>query len=934
MVETDHFAVYYYAPLGDIAHRVAVVAERSHRVLAPALGHEPAGRTHIVVVDDTDGSNGFASVLPRNAITLFATAPSGLSTLNDHDDWLYGLTAHEYTHILHLDSIGGLPALYNKIFGKIWAPNQVQPRWIIEGISTYQESKRSSSGRTRSALFDMILRVPTLAGEELRLDAVTAGPRAFPHGTAAYLYGSHFLKYVFDRFGDDTVRKLSWEYGSNPIPYAVNRSIERVTKRTFNQLYADWRQHLRNKYRMTLRGIERRGRREGRRLTYIGEANASPIYTRDGRHLVWRQSTGSERARFRRMPVGANAGKAEDYVIIDRTGTFDVLSDGSLLVEQTDNFRTNYAYQELFVWRRKTRRMEQLTRGVRSRDPASSPDERRVAFVTNARSRSRLAMIAMRPDAKVEILYTGPGRFDQVSAPAWAPDGKTIAFSAWRAGGFRDILMIDLATRKVTELMRDRAIDADPVFGPKGRYLYYSSDRTGIYNVYAYDLRTKKTHQVTNVVGCALVPTVSPDGKRLAYQGFARNGYEIYEIALDPARWLEPELYVNTRPEPVSISDTEVRVSKPRAYRPLATLSPQTYQVQLVNNSFGRAVNVVTQGADIVGFHSYSLATTLGLERGDLSIGGSYLYRRLWPSLRVTASRSIARRGGVVIDGVNTLFTEEFLGLTLSAAVPVLQLPDGAASMSIAYDVDWLRNVEDQVGPPDPNALVPRLPETDVRVSGLALRFNYGDTRGYIYTLGPQEGQALSGSIRVDHPALGSDFRALTLSYAWLGFYRLPFGQTPVLSFRFAGGLRTTDRRRSGVFSLGGLPEQDLVDSVLKSVRAGSTGYLRGFPSRIATGRQFHLANLEYRQELWNIERGVSTLPFYLRRLHLAGLLDVGNAFNGEIDPRDFKFSVGGALRLDMLFGYFVPGSLDIGYSRGLTEGGVGQYWMLLTGTL
>ena len=124
-LESAHFLISYYEPNGDIARRVAVVAERAHRVLAPALGHEPSEKTLITITDDTDGANGFASVIPRNQIGLFATAPDSLSVLNDHEDWLYGLVAHEYAHILHLDTIHGLPILYNYFVGKKWAPNNV-----------------------------------------------------------------------------------------------------------------------------------------------------------------------------------------------------------------------------------------------------------------------------------------------------------------------------------------------------------------------------------------------------------------------------------------------------------------------------------------------------------------------------------------------------------------------------------------------------------------------------------------------------------------------------------------------------------------------------------------------------------------------------------------------------------------------------------------
>jgi Tol biopolymer transport system component len=932
-IETEHFVIHYYEPLLDVARRVAASAERSHAVLVPVFDHEPDEKTQIVITDDTDGANGFASVIPRNRIGLYATAPTSLSSLNDHDDWLYALVAHEYTHVLHLDSIGGLPRWINKIVGKTWAPNQVQPRWVIEGIATYQESEQSAGGRIRNSLFDMDLRAVTLADQDHDLDAVTNLPRDWPRGNAAYLYGSHFLKYVFDRYGRDALRELSWSYGSSPIPFGLNRAIREATGHTFEDLYADWRQHLRDKYSIQLEAVERRGRREGRRLTFTAETNRTPRYTLDGQHIVWLQSDGFSPGGFRRMPVGANAGKAQDYASLDRIGEYAMLSDGSMVVEQTNTYRSNYSYHDLYLWDRQTQTMRALTHGLRARDPAMSPDERWVAFVINGESRSRLAVMPLSPHAPHRVLWEGEGRFDQVAAPAWSPDGKVIAFSAWSRGGYRDLWSIDVASGRAQRITHDRAIDIGPVFSPDGAYLYYVSDRSGIYNVYALERGTNRHHQVTNVVGGAVLADVSPDGKRLVYQGFGVGGYDLYEMELDPARWLEPAPYVDDRPEAVEIREDHVAISAPRPYRPLETLAPRNYTVGLLTNSFGSAVNVATNGGDIVGIHSYSLALTLGLDRPGIDIGASYSYGALWPSLRLAAARTTSRRTGVLVDGVNLPYDLDSYGLTASLGLPVLRTARGSGGLSFDYDADWNRVVEDPYQQPDPNDLLPRLAR-DSRFAGVALRWTYSDARGSIYGVGPQEGQSASASLRLDHPVLGSDARALSIGYRWETYRMLPWSPTSSLAVHVAGGIRTNATGNPGNYSLGGVPEQDVVQSILDSARAGSSGYLRGYARGAVSGRQYHLANIEYRQELLSFERGLATLPVFVRRLHVAGLLDAGNAFSGDFDLRDFKAGVGGSLRLDMIFGYFVPGSLDVGYARGLTSDGIGEYWLLLTGTL
>lgn len=933
-IETEHFVIHYYEPLLDIARQVAAAAERSHAVLVPVFAHAPEEKTQVIITDEIDGANGFASVVPRNRVQLYASAPTSLSSLNDHDDWIYGLVAHEYTHIVHLDSIGGLPRLVNKIFGKIWSPNQVQPRWVIEGIATYQESEHTSGGRTRNALFEMDLRAATLAGEQLGLDMMTNLPRGWPRGNAAYLYGSHFLKYVFDRHGADTLRQLSWTYGTSPIPYGLNRAIQRATGQTFEELYDAWGEYLRDKYAMQEEAVERAGRREGRRLTFTTETNRNPRYTRDGRHVIWLQSDGYSPGRFRIMPVGGNVGAAHDYANIERVGAFDVLSDGSMVVEQTTVYRSNYSFQDLYLWNKHTGTLQALTHGARVRDPAVSPDERQVAFMLNGNSRSRIAVMPLRPHAPYRILWEGEGRFDQAGEPAWSPDGRYIAFSAWSQGGYRDIWVVEVASGKAERLTHDRAIDVSPVFAPDGAYLYFASDRSGIYNVYALHRESRTLHQVTNVIDGVLNPYVSPDGRRLVYQGFGVGGYDLYEIDLAPARWLAPLPFVNARPDPVVIRPHDVVSSEPRPYRPLETLAPRSYSVQLAANSFGNAVSVQTSGGDVIGRHGYTLGATLGLERKDINFGGSYSYDRLWPSLRLAVARDTSRRSGLILDGTNTTFIQDTYSLTASMGLPVLSTADGWGSVSLDYDLDWLRMVENSYAGPDPNELVPGYPRTDVLVAGLALRLSYSDVAGYTYTVGGQEGQSFSTSLRVNHPSLGSASHSLVLTYRWDAFQKLPWATTSALAVRLAGGILATDQTPSGGFSLGGVPDQDIARSVIDNLRLGTSGYLRGYARGAVFGRQYHLANIEYRQELLDLERGLSTLPIYVRRLHLAGLLDVGNAFDGPLAPGDFKAGVGGSVRLDVQLGYFIPGSFDIGYARGLMSGGVGEYWLLLTGTI
>ena len=941
-METAHFIIYYWAPLDDVAHRVGVVAERAHRTLAPALDHEPTTKTLIFIADDTDSANGFAGVLPKNAIQLYATGPSSFDELDDHDDWLYGLVAHEYTHILHLDTMSGLPTIYNTIFGKTWAPNQIMPRWVIEGIAVYEESKRSAGGRNRGTRFDQYIRVAMEGGKQLRLDQVSGDPRQYPRGNAAYVYGSHFLEYVFDRFGDDALRAMSHTSGAFPPPFAVNRQIAKVTGKPFTELYDDWMGYLRDKYGMQEMAAERRGLVTGRALTHTAEVNLYAHYSADGSHVEWLQSDGYSLPKIRAMPVCRVAPAAlarcpdqraaHDVVQIDALGPFDLLPDGSVVYEQGRQYRSVYGFEDLFRWDARTHETVRLTTGRRARDPAVSPDGRWVAYSQNEHSESALAVMAAEPDAPGRIVWHGE-RFDEAYQPAWSPDGKRLAFSAWRKGGYRDILVVTLATGAVEELTHDRAIDQFPAWSPDGTLVYFSSDRTGISNIYAYDLVQHTTWQVTNVTGGAFQVEPSPDGKRLVFEAAVpAGGYDLFELAVDRARWLPARPYIDDKPPPIEIHDDEAWVSPPRPYRALETLAPPTWTATFDPTS--QSASLQTGGSDAAGLHNYSLGVGLDLAQGDTDIGASYSYAGFRPGISIAAARSIVERGGWRVDGINKDYREEDWSSTLGLSIPFESRPGSSWTLSFNYNLDWYRLVEPPFMTLDPTQRVPTHPPTDYVEAGLGTRVAFSRVRGQTFALGPTDGFDAAVALQLDHPALGSTYRAITLSYS-ATWYRKLWGKTPVLFARLVGAFRAGDLFHNGGFGLGGVPAQDIANSIVNSTRASPFGYLRGYPSRTVFGNTYDLLNLEYRQELWEIEHGLGTLPVYIRRLHIAALTDAGTAFDSGFDAnRNLRVAIGAALRLDAFFGYFVPGTFEIGYAHGLTPGGIGETWLLLTGSL
>ena len=199
-----------------------------------------------------------------------------MSPLGDVDDWYLELVTHEYTHILHTDHIRGLPALVNAMLGKTLAPNQVQPRWILEGLGVYQESARTSAGRLRNSQWDMFMRADVLGDNIASLDQLSNIVRRWPQGNLYYLYGSYFTEWIAQKYGEDALRKMADDYGKQIIPWGFNRSIRRATGSTYVDMYPQWIESMKERYEAQASAVRAKGLREGARLTHHGQIARYP----------------------------------------------------------------------------------------------------------------------------------------------------------------------------------------------------------------------------------------------------------------------------------------------------------------------------------------------------------------------------------------------------------------------------------------------------------------------------------------------------------------------------------------------------------------------------------------------------------------------------------------------------------------------------------
>lgn len=937
-IHTPHARIHYDKGLEPIADRVADLYERLHEEMGAGLAWSPSHAVEIVISDDTDSANGSATAFPYNTIRLFVTAPDDMSPLGDHDDWYLALLSHEFTHILHMDNITGAPALVNAIFGRTMAPNQAQPRWLLEAYAIIHESRHTTGGRMRSSMFDMYLRADVLDDRIMGIDQMSHTPRRWPQGNVWYLYGSRFLGWVVDTYGYDILPAVAADTGSQLIPYGVNRNIRRVTGQTYEQLYPAWIQHLREHYRKQLDPVHRRGLREGKRLTFRGERFGNPRFVPPEARsvpghaevLVHRADSHGRAGFYRVVLDSPTQSRPKDELLLvraDGQASASYTPDGSLVYSAVEPWRRTYFFHDLHRIGPKQRApsgmetaIERLTFGHRARDPDVSPDGRRIVYTVNHRGTSYLKIADLAPDGSVRNSRTlvPSARYEQAYTPRFSPDGKRVAYSVWTRGGYRDIRIVDVATGKFRQLMKDRAMDMQPTYSPDGKYLLYTSDRTGIANVYAHELETGTLHQVTNVRLGAYQPELSPDGSTLVYVGYSSYGYDLWGMKFDPDDFLGPLPQLPNRPQyPV---EPPRRQWERRPYNPLPTLRPRAYSLDYGPGTYGQALKVEATGSDAVGHHSIALSANFETEKTMPFASGRYSYNRLPFTYYSSLFTSVAPRKGYLVNDTEPVWLARTVGWTNGI---IYGKPRAFESQSYGLSYSIAQTHGDlPVGKElNPYARVGRDPVRG-NIGVARASWAYSNAERYSMSVGPERGFTLGASVDLADLYTASDYSIYAFGYQSTAYLPMPWLDHHTLALHLGGAVSAGDYPRRGLYFVGGFADTTIQDVINNTVFQGGF-VLRGYEPVSFIGSQYHLANAEYRFPIMTVDRGVSTLPFFLQRIAGNLFVDYGGAFD-RLDVENFRdqfhTGVGAEVFLDLQLGYYSLLNVRMGYAKGFGE--------------
>lgn len=122
--------------------------------------------------------------------------------------------------------------------------------------------------------------------------------------------------------------------------------------------------------------------------------------------------------------------------------------------------------------------------------------------------------------------------------PSLSRDGQFLVFASTQHRPTADIYVKNVNGRTVTQLTADPAQDVMPSVSPDGQRVAFSSNRSGSWDVYVMSITGGQAVQVTSDPSQELHPSWSPDGTKLVYckLGQVSGRWEMWMTNIDQAQ--------------------------------------------------------------------------------------------------------------------------------------------------------------------------------------------------------------------------------------------------------------------------------------------------------------------------------------------------------------------------------------------------------------
>ncbi len=946
-IETEHFFVHFHKGTDRTAKVIAKIAEDIYTPVTSLYEYEADSKIHFIIKDYEDYSNG-AAFYYDNKIEIWASAMD--FELRGSHNWLRNVITHEFTHMIQIGASRKItrhvPAVYFQAIAYETerredvirgAPNTVvsypiamtvMPSWYAEGVAQFQIT--GLDYEDWDAHRDMILRTSVLEDKVLTYTQMGGFGKNSIGNEKVYNHGYAFVGYLVKNFGLKSLQQISKEMkGFHRV--TIDGAMEKVTGKSASTLYNDWIEEITAQYKSQLRDITE-NRVEGEIIEKKGIGNFNPTWGPDDISLVYLSSFEHNRLSstgFKAVgPLVKNNKKKKLWVSHD----LDWSPDGKRLAyaHKDKQTKSGSRFFDIYIYDLQREKEERITRGLRAHSPTWSPDAQELIFIVNNDGTENLVRIEL--ETKKLTYLTDFKYGEQIAHPDWSPDGQQVLYSTFINSG-QDLFLLDLETNKTKPLLADEYDSRDGVYSPDGKKVYFSWDKTGIFNIYEMDLETKGIDQLTNVVGGAFMPSVNRKGE-LLFSTFTADGYKIAK--LENPKPINPEkanyaIYANETQlasADNSFSPSAIEKIKAPYYddTKFSNYEVSPYKTKYSDIAFMPRV-MVDYGTLKLGTYAYSyeVLEKFGFLAGfdlnsrlDYDLFALVEYKKFSPTIfaefynqvqnikfDVDSTEQIVR-GIFNLNNPQDKFKYNLMEINIGLDQKIINryhtLRASFIHSRYATSVKFQAPVGEQT-----------FKYKYFLGYDLSLKYTY-DTFGFsrFFEIDPK-GRFFEFRYEREFNKFLVDFATERVVSAEIfenyNYNKLTLNYKENIPFFFKGHTLNLDVN-------GGFIDTK-VDSFFNFFAGGIIGN-RGYPYYSIEGRKMLQGKLTYRFPLFN-KLDMRFMHLYFDKVYLSAFYDYGNAFDEDkIDFGDFKSSVGGELRMDSFSFYSFPTKLFFSAAYGL----------------
>ncbi len=921
VLRTEHFDVYFYPEMQDLAEHGAYFAEEVYEEMRHRFEFELkervplifyASNLHFKQTNTTpgfipDGVGGFFEFLKGRVVI----------PANGDIHQFRRVIRHELVHVFTFNKVVRVMRDYRR------PVDRFLPLWFTEGIAEYWSGEPSPD-------HEMVIRDALFSNYLVPLESIYRITGSF----LMYKQGEAICRFIAETYGEESLLALIdgiW------IDRDFRKVMEVVLQEDFGDIASHWEEWMKAQYYPDLPDTEF--------PSFVADGIAGRGFSAKPVH--YRAASGRESVLF----VGNRDGYSSVYEVpVDSTLTPTGKARVVIRGERNDRFEAFHLFESRL----------------------SISKDGHLAFVTKSGGRDVVHIYDLE-DRELEQTI----RFDNLTAvysPDWSPDSRRIVFTSIDGSGFSDLYIYDFDSRKLSQLTKDTYDDRDPSWSPDGTQIAFASDRTtrgevGSYNLFVYALDDGMISYVTAGNQKDASPRWSPGGDRIAYVSTSRGEdgkYTAKNIWVADVASRKPDV-----PALASLSESErVGLLMPRtkahrltgfagaAYDPTWTDDDRLlfssfegfrFAVRSLPNVDSLSRNAKeTQSIDLTTSDEPWEFGRLGEDSGAKKLPYRKRYRLDIAQGQISQSAAVGTFGGAVV-AFSDMLSDDYLYLTvyntgqsqrsffrdLSFSVTRVQL---RKRTNIAYGLFRFSGRRYDITDPDASTSLPVFFET-----------MYGGFGGISHPLSKFRRLEVNSSLAwSDKEVLGNSRQALLLSnsVSLIHDNALYSGNGPVAGRR--AGLTvayTTDVRFSNVSYFTGQFDFRTYHRLLPSVTfasrftgrwnqgkearlfvAGGSWDVRGFRIFSIRGQKMWLTSHELRFPIVNAPALITPIlaPFGITSLRGAFFFDAAHAWNDdynqvirEIYAGETIGAAGFGLRLNLFRSFVLRYDLGYRYSDG-----------------